>query len=461
MAQQRMSRQRKQKKPPELSPQRKQPLWVVVARAIILVFICIAMVASLMLGTCATANADQRPTDAIDGVPVTNFAGVTNDIPDIVAEYAALAASDGHILFQRGADRAIPMASTTKIMTAVVALENCELDRQLKVTRGAANAGGSEAGLEEGMELCFEDALYAMMVPSGNDAAVVIAENIATSEGRFVQMMNDKAAELGMSNTLFNDASGLSAEGHYTTANDYLKLTTYAMKIPLFREVAATQYKEITIGDVQLELYTTDKLFDVLEVGQPLGIKTGFIDEAGYCFVGAAVKGNIELYAVIFNAPDDMQRFYDAATLLEWGFAHFRQIELLNSAQLVGSVALTSWLDKTVDVYVAKPVFVNLLDLSGVISQEVTINDVEGDVLRGQVVGKIVWLQKGEVIASSELVAADGVAAPDFWHGVQIWWLRFFSGFFGDATSASSSVVLPTSVPVPEAPPEAPTQADD
>jgi D-alanyl-D-alanine carboxypeptidase (penicillin-binding protein 5/6) len=344
------------------------------------------------------------------------------------------------------------MASTTKIMTAVVAMENYELDKMMTVTSGAANIGGSEAGLEAGMVLPFRDALYALMVPSGNDAAVVIAENVSSSEDRFVELMNAKAKELGMNNTLFSDASGLSAENHYTTASDYVKLTVYAMKIPLFREIVATEYKEITVEDNVIELYTTDKLFEVLNTGVALGVKTGFIEESGYCFVGAAAKGDIELYTVVLNAPDEMQRFYDSATLLEWGFRHFRRIELLNPTQKVGTAALTSWLDKTVDVYVPQAVSVELLDLNGMITQDIRIAAIDGDVSKGQVTGEIIWLHNGEVIARSDLVSAEGLAAPDFWAGVQIWWVRLFSGFTGEKTQAESSVVLAESVPVPAAP---------
>ncbi|MDR2109486.1 MAG: D-alanyl-D-alanine carboxypeptidase [Coriobacteriales bacterium] len=424
---------------------------MMVVRIIIIVLICITMVSGLMLGMCTSAYGDQRPGDSIEGRPTADYAQVTTDIPDIAADYAALATREGRTLFQRDADAQMPMASTTKIMTAVVALENCELDKQMLVTVGAANVGGSEAGLEAGMSLPFSDALYAMMVPSGNDAAVVIAENIGSSEGKFVEMMNTKATDLGMTATRFADASGLSAEEHYTTANDYLKLTAYAMRIPLFREVVATRYKEIIVAGKVIALESTDKLFDVLEDGQALGVKTGFIDESGYCFVGAAAKGDIELYVVILHAPDDMQRFFDAATLLEWGFAHYRRVELLNSAQQVALAPLTSWRDKTVAVYIPQPVRVELLDLNGDIQQDISVEAVAGAVVRGQVVGQIVWEQSGEVLASSELVAAESVAAPDFWQGIEIWWQRLIGGFGGEPEHAEGSVLLPTSVPVPAA----------
>jgi D-alanyl-D-alanine carboxypeptidase (penicillin-binding protein 5/6) len=290
------------------------------------------------------------------------------------------------------------------------------------------------------------------MVPSGNDAAVLIAENTSGTEGKFVALMNAKAEELGMASTHFADASGLTAEDHYTTASDYLTIVAYAMRIPLFREIVATQYKEIEVGDRTLELVTTDKLFEVLETGEALGVKTGFVDEAGYCFAGAARKDGVELYAMIINAPDDMQRFYDAAALLEWGFRHYRPVELLNSSQQVATVALTSWMDKTVDVYIPAAVRVELLDLNGDIRQDVEAYGVEGSVARGQVLGRIVWQHGGETIATSDLVAAESVAEPGFWEGVQIWWSRFFGGFSGEPAHAEGKVLLPASVPVPPAP---------
>jgi D-alanyl-D-alanine carboxypeptidase (penicillin-binding protein 5/6) len=409
-------------------------------------------------------NSAQNPVVAatsaqelIDSKPLSAYSNITDDIPTISAREAALGTSNGRVLYERSADMPVPMASTTKIMTAVVALEALGqrangLQTPMTVTVGAANADGSEAGLQAEMVLPFRDVLDCLMIPSGNDAAIVIAENISGTEAKFTQLMNAKAAELGMTSTHYADASGLSVENHYTTAKDYLKLTQYAMRIPVFREVVATEYKEIIVGDTKLELYSTDKLWQVLETGTVLGVKTGYTEESGYCFVGAAIYGDIELYSIVFGEEEEMQRFIDSALLLEWGFRHWRTIELLNPAQKVADVALLSWLDKRVEAYVAEPVMVQLLDLHGDIRQEITINEPSGEVVSGQVIGSVVWTQGGEALATASLVSDRLVSAPDFFEGIGIGWTRFWSGIFGGSNDhAQSEVLLKESLPVPAA----------
>ena len=394
---------------------------------------------------------DVRPDDTITGNPIGDYTALTDDIPDISADYAALFTSDGRILYARDADTQTSMASTTKIMTAIVAIETTPLTQMMQVTAGAARTEGSSAGLTAGMVLPLSDLLYCLLLPSGNDAAVVIAENVSGTESRFVTLMNEKALALGMNSTQFQDASGLADDGHYTTVNDYVKLVTYAMKNEVFREVVAARYKEIYVNGRLLFLQGTNQLYNAITGATVTGIKTGFTSRAGQCFIGSAIKNGVELYAIIFHHADPYGRFVDCAKLLEWGFRHFRTIELLNPNQQVGAVSLTSWLDKTVDVYVPAAVRVEIFDLNGPIDQEIVLYDIAGAVVKGQVCGTIVWTQDGMELARSDIVAAMTVSAPSFFERIKIGWTRFWSFFSHVSHHAEGYVLLKPQVPVPDA----------
>jgi D-alanyl-D-alanine carboxypeptidase (penicillin-binding protein 5/6) len=400
-----------------------------------------------LLAVPQAGYADIRDTDTIGGQPVGTYTATTSDIPDIQASYAGLCTSDGRMLWERDTGTPTPMASTTKIMTAVVALESTGLDTPMAVTVGAAGVDGSSAHLQPGDVLPLRDLLYAMMLPSGNDAAVVIAENIAGMEHSFANLMNDKAAALGMTSTRFSNASGLIDDDNYTTVHDYLILTRHAMQNATFREVVGSKTATIAINGQDVTYTSTNLLFDRLP--GTLGIKTGFTDAAGYCLVSAARQNGIELYCVVFHTASEEQRFIDSQALLEWGFRHYRPIELINTSQQVGEMGLTSWIDKSVAVYPAQVVTINLFDLDGPINQEIDLSDHDGSIRKGDACGSIVWTQGGDVLAEVGLVSSQTVETPDFWQGVVIWWQRLWGGFNGEATHIATELLLQPTLEVP------------
>jgi D-alanyl-D-alanine carboxypeptidase (penicillin-binding protein 5/6) len=387
------------------------------------------------------AFADVRVNDLVADRPLGEGHPTVPDAPDIVADYAALCTREGLVLWERDADTSVPMASTTKIMTAVVALENADPNTQMLVTYGAATTEGSTANLMEGDTTTLGDLIVCMMIPSGNDAAVAIAENVAGTEFAFVDKMNEKAIALGMTGTRFSNASGLIDENNYTTVSDYLLLTRIAMENEVFRDAVGTVDATVEISG-RAESYTsTNLLLHNMEGAN--GVKTGFTDESGYCLVASARRNGFELYAVVFHSSSEEQRAVDAQTLLEWGFAHYRTVELINATKPVANVALLSWIDKTAPVVAAAPVSANIFDYMGEIQQEVSLVEREGSLQKGEVVGSLTWTQNREVVAQVDLVAAEGVAEPSFWEGVKIWWQRLWGGFFGDPPHATSTTTLP------------------
>jgi D-alanyl-D-alanine carboxypeptidase (penicillin-binding protein 5/6) len=395
----------------------------------------------LLVAFSPTAYADIRINDLVAEKPLGDDHPTVPDAPDIVADYAALSTKEGIMLWERDASTPVPMASTTKIMTAVVALENADINTPMLVTYGAAITEGSTANLREGDTALLKDLIICMMVPSGNDAAVAIAENIAGTEFAFIDKMNEKAVALGMTNTHFSNASGLSDENNYTTVKDYLLLTRVAMGNELFREVVGTVELTANVSGREETFVSTNMLLHEMEGVN--GVKTGFTEEAGYCLVASAQQNNFELYAIVFHSDTEEQRFVDAQALLEWGFAHYRTVELVNAGKPIAELALLSWIDKTVPVAASAPVSADIFDYAGTIHQEVTLTEKEGSIRKGESVGSLVWTQGEEVIAQVDLVATEDVSQPDFWEGIGIWFKRLWGNLFKDPPHATSTTTLP------------------
>lgn len=247
--------------------------------------------------------------------------------PPIHAAAAYLINPDtGAVYLAHNADAPLAMASTTKVMTAIVALSMSTLDKPITVQKdaiGLADGLASTAGLEAGETLTLHDLLYALMLPSGDDAAVAIADGVAGSQERFVAVMNAEAALLGLWHTHYNNVHGLDTPDHYTTARDLARLTTFAMRSPTFSRVVATA--EYTVPETadhhQHTWITTNELLTDYAYPGVTGVKTGFTGNAGRCLVFTAARPYGHLLGVLLNDPDNGTRFSDAKTLLDWGFS--------------------------------------------------------------------------------------------------------------------------------------------
>ena len=212
-----------------------------------------------------------------------------------------LESSSKRVLFEKCKDKRLPMASTTKIMTAITAIENCDdLDKKFVVSQKAVGVPGTSLYMREGDVYSVRDLLYALMLISGNDASVAIAEHIAGSASEFVTKMNDLAREIGVKNTHFANTHGLDADGHYTTAYDLAVITSYALKNQTFREIVSTKNKKITNGDYE-NRYLKNKNKLLFTLDGCIGVKTGYTDEAGRCLVSAIERNGMTLICVVLN----------------------------------------------------------------------------------------------------------------------------------------------------------------
>lgn len=246
--------------------------------------------------------------------------------PDTGAVSACLIdAEDNAVLYGKDEDRIMHPASTTKIMTAIIALESGKLDEPLVITPYAVNTEPSSLGLRLGDRITLREALAGMLLVSGNDAAVAVAETVAGSVPEFARLMNEKARSLGAYNTHFLNPHGLTAQGHYSTAHDMAIIAAYAMKNPLFREMVGRTSYNMKYMDGHTKYVTTTNRF--LKSGFPgaNGIKTGFTNAAGDCLVASATRGLKTMIAVFYN---DDYRWDDAPTWLEFGFSFYDPSEL-------------------------------------------------------------------------------------------------------------------------------------
>lgn len=234
-------------------------------------------------------------------------------------------ADDNGVLYGKDEDKIMHPASTTKIMTAILALESGKLDEPLVITPEAVNTEPSSLGLRLGDKITLREALTGMMIVSGNDAAVAVAQTVAGSVPAFAKMMNDKAKELGAVNTHFVNPHGLTAQGHYSTAHDMAIIASYAMKKSEFREIVSKKAYDMKYMDGHTEYVTTTNRFLKSGFKGANGIKTGFTNAAGDCLVASATRGQKTLITVFYN---DDYRWEDAPAWLEFGFSFYDPSEL-------------------------------------------------------------------------------------------------------------------------------------
>ena len=379
----------------------------------------------------------------IVGTTTVNDRGLNiTEAPAIEATNGILVDKDGNVLWSRACDEQAAMASITKTMTAIVALENGNLDDVYTVSSHAASVGESSAGLVAGQKVSLYDLLQGLLIHSGNDASMAIAEGIAGSESAFVDMMNAKAKQMGLANTHFENPHGLDADNHYSSAADISVIIRYGMRDDTFRQIVGEKTCTLTLNGESRELMTTNAL---LATWDPcIGIKTGYTSKAGQCLSAAASKDGVELYAVVLNCPDEVQRFIDAYKLLDWGFTHYRSYSLATSDQVLVDAPMSGYLDRTVKAGVAEDVSGMVLDFNGDISIDVRISDLPDGVATGDTVGTITWRQGETVVAYAPLVAKESVWGPGPLTSLITSFVRCIGVITGDQCVAKGNVYAQT-----------------
>ncbi len=228
------------------------------------------------------------------------------------------------VLYGKNETKQVKMASTTKIMTSLIIIENCNLSETIEVSKKAAGTGGSRLGLKTGDKITIKDLLYGLMLCSGNDAAVALAEYAGGDIQGFANLMNNKAHELGLTNTHYESPHGLDSDGHYTTAYELAVLTDYALKNETFAKIVGTKNYTVTINGYPKNLSNTNELLGYLN--GVYGVKTGFTNGANRCLVTACKRDNMDIICVVLGADTKKFRTQDSIKLIEYAFKNFTYI---------------------------------------------------------------------------------------------------------------------------------------
>lgn len=334
-------------------------------------------------------------------VAETSSAGAV-EAPTVKADAAVLMdARTGQILFEKNARQKRAPASTTKIMTALLALEGGNLRQVVTVSPRAASVGEASLNLQAGEKLTLEELIYGALLRSGNDACVAIAEHIGGTEENFVLLMNQKAKMIGAEDTSFKNTNGLPAPGHYTTARDLATLTRYALSNTFFQMVVSTRSKIIG-GQEERYLNNTNRLlwsYDWVD-----GVKTGTTNEAGGCLVASATRDGRQLISVVLHSDN---RWKDSIKLLEYGFDGFEYLKVLGEGEAYETIGVKEGIGKEIRAVASA-------DLGVVISRGKTEclerkvdleHELTAPVCESQKVGKVTVLVNGVSTGSVDLVA--------------------------------------------------------
>jgi serine-type D-Ala-D-Ala carboxypeptidase (penicillin-binding protein 5/6) len=330
--------------------------------------------------------------------------------PRVTAKGAILVEADtGKVLYSRNADKELEMASTTKIMTAILILESMPLDEKVKVPAAATGTAGSTLGLRRGETFTVEQLLYAMLVPSANDAAITLGVAEAGSVKAFVAKMNDRAQQMGLTHTHFANNCGLHAENHYSSARDLAVLASYAMKDPVFRRIVAThQYTLPHAGGVTNRVITTSNEL-LRDYDWVNGIKTGSTPYAGYCLVSSATKDGLTLISVVLGAKNEDTRELESKALLQYGFDRCKMTHLVDGGTVIADVPVADPLGRQVRLVTGSSFSRRLLGEDQVTGQVKLDGDVTLPVQAGQELGRLELFQGDVDLGSVTLVAAQSV----------------------------------------------------
>ncbi len=353
--------------------------------------------------------------------------------PQIAASgYILMDAASGQVLVAHNADEKLPPASLTKMMTAYVAdheLErgNINLNDQVLVSVKAWRTGGSRMFIREGTAVSVEDLLKGIIIASGNDSSVALAEHIAGSEDSFADLMNRHADRLGMQNTRFRNATGLPADGHFSSARDMATLALAIIKdypehYALYAEKSYT-YNNITQQNRNLLLWR-DASVD--------GLKTGHTEEAGYCLVASAKQGSQRLISVVMGASSEQSRAVETQKLLTWGFRFFETYQAYRAGDVLSQVPV--WMGKSdqLDIGPLNDLVMTIpRDSQKDLKAEMKVHpDIRAPIRKGDTLGNVVITLNGEVLLDRPLVALNDVDQAGFfkrmWHSIKL----FFRGLF-------------------------------
>ena len=319
----------------------------------------------------------------------------------------------GRVLFSQNADEPLPMASTTKIMTALLAIERSSLSDPVTAGKNAFGVPGTSIYLSLGETLTMEEMLLGLMLASGNDAAVAIAEHIGGSVENFCRMMTERAKEIGCEHTVFLTPHGLPGAGHQTTARELALIAREAMRLPAFRRIVSTQRASIPWAGHDYSRVLNNKNRLLTSYPGAIGIKTGYTKAAGRCLVFAAERDGMTLLGAVLNCPD---WFDQAESMLDAGFRDWQMVTLISAGETVRTIPVDGAVIESVGAVAARDVRAPV-PADRWPSLIVELPDrLPAGVEKGREIGSVSLMDGGEILTTVPLLAGESAPADTFFH---------------------------------------------
>ena len=324
----------------------------------------------------------------------------------------------GRVLFGKNEEETMPMASTTKIMTCIVALENGNLDDEVTISAYAASMPKVHLGVRKGETYYLRDLLYSLMLESHNDVAVAIAEHIGGSVEGFSKMMNQKARDLGAYHTNFVTPNGLDAEGHYTTAVDLANIARYGISLPEFLEITNTASYSFQTVDKKRSFQISNKNAFLNQMDGAIGVKTGFTGGAGYCFVGAVKSGDKTLISVVLASgwpPHRTYKWSDTKELMQYGLDNYEEREVLNENYKLDDIPVLNGIDCDAEAVEIRSNLTLLLGEEEQVEIEADLpKQLEAPIEKDAIVGQLTIKINGEEYRSLPIFATKSIERISF-----------------------------------------------
>ena len=356
-----------------------------------------------------------------------NGIGRTEQLPMVSATAAAvLDLASGQVLYNKHMHLRRPPASITKILTTIIALEEAAPEELVTVSRRAVYQEGSSIYLAEGEKISLEELLYGIMLSSGNDASVAVAEHIAGTVEKFCDLMNRRAREMGAQNSNFVNPHGLPQADHYSTAYDLAMIMCYAMNNEVFRRITATKYKTISWAgnDWGRGLRNHNKL--LWRYSDISGGKTGYTRAAGRCLIASAGRDNREVVAVLLNSSND---WLESRNLLDYGLDHFKQVTLLEKGELIHEIDWAGSREGRLGLITESPITVLVPQGDRtIVKKELYIkSELELPIMKGDLVGSLQISVDDRLLNRTDLIAQNDLNYNSiflrFWH----WMISYFN----------------------------------
>lgn len=359
---------------------------------------------------CSKSLANEVDDEPFKGILSDDFLQVSG-VPAIDAAAAAVIdVKTGRLLYSKNATVRRSIASTTKIMTALIALENGCLDDTVTISSRAARIWGSNINLQTGQKYTLNELLYGLLLNSGNDASIAIAEHISGSVEAFVEKMNQKARELGAYETSYANTHGLDAAGHYSTAYDLARIARYALENPVFSKIVGTSYAAIP----GRQLYNTNELLELYHGAD--GVKTGYTGKAGRCLVASATRDGLRLISVVLGAPTTYKRALSSKNILDYVFKNYKYHILVEEGQEIARLPVYKGREGFVAIKAAETVEILIREdeLVKLEMKSFVPEGFEAPVYAGADTGYMEYVLNGEIIGRTTLKTWHDVGRKTF-----------------------------------------------